>query len=118
VTDEETLNNEPKGKKVVNSGSRKKKVGKKKKHIKIVYFDSDTSSSSPKDDDSSSSKQKTVKQNYSKTSFNYSCIPYDSNAHLLSIPHGKPPHLMRRTILGGDIRCAVTYFLFILIFGT
>jgi hypothetical protein len=33
-----------------------------------------------------------VKQNYSKTSFNYSCIPYNSNAHLLSIPLGKPPH--------------------------
>jgi hypothetical protein len=25
-------------------------------------------------------------------SFNYSCIPYSSNAHSLSIPLGKPPH--------------------------
>jgi hypothetical protein len=33
-----------------------------------------------------------VKQNYSKMSFNYSCIPYNANAHLLSIPLGKPPH--------------------------
>jgi hypothetical protein len=33
-----------------------------------------------------------VKRNYSKTPFNYSCIPYNVNAHLLSIPDGKPPH--------------------------
>jgi hypothetical protein len=30
-----------------------------------------------------------VNQNYS---FDYSRIPYNSNAHLLSIPLGKPPH--------------------------
>jgi hypothetical protein len=54
---------------------------------KIVYYDSDASSSSPReDDDSSSIKKKTVKQNYSKTSFNYSCISYNANTHLLSIP--------------------------------
>jgi hypothetical protein len=66
----------------------------KKKHIKkIVYYDNDTSSFSPKDDNNSfSPKQKTVKQNYSKMSFNYSCIPHNVNAHLLSIPLGKPPH--------------------------
>jgi hypothetical protein len=94
VTNEkETLNNEPKGEKSVDSGFGKK-VGKKKKCIKkIVYYDNDTSSSSPKDDDDSfSSKQKTIKQNYSKTSFNYSCISYNANAHLLSIPLVKPPH--------------------------
>jgi hypothetical protein len=34
-------------------------------------------------------KEKTVNQNYS---FDYSCIPYNSNAHLVSIPLGKPPH--------------------------
>jgi hypothetical protein len=57
----------------------------------IVYYESDKSSSSPRDDDDddSSSKKKTVNQNYS---FDYSCIPYNSNAHLLSIPLGKPPH--------------------------
>ena len=79
----------------VDSGSGKKtKDEKKKRRIKkIVYYDSDTSSSSPReDDDSSSTKKKMVKQNYSKTSFNYSRIPYNSNAHLLSIPPGKPPH--------------------------
>jgi hypothetical protein len=59
---------------------------------KIIYYDSDASSSSPRDDDDedSSSKKKTVNQNYS---FDYSCIPYNSNAHLLSIPLRKPPHL-------------------------
>jgi hypothetical protein len=91
----ETINNKPKGDKPVNSGSNnKKKDGKNKKDIKkIVYYDSDASSSSPKEDnDSSSSKKKTVKHNCSKTSFNYCRIPYNSNAHLLSIPLGKPPH--------------------------
>jgi hypothetical protein len=39
-----------------------------------------------------SSKKKMVEQNYSKMSFIYSRIPYNSNDHLLSIPLGKPPH--------------------------
>jgi hypothetical protein len=71
--------------------SHKKRDGKKKRRIKkIIYYDSDASSS-PRDDDDedSSSKNKTVNQNYS---FDYSHIPYNSNAHLLSIPLGKPPH--------------------------
>jgi hypothetical protein len=56
-----------------------------------IYYDSNASSSSPRDDDDddSSSKKKTVNQNYS---FDYSHILYNSNAHLLSIPLGKPPH--------------------------
>jgi hypothetical protein len=64
------------------------------KHIKnILYYDSDASSSSPRgDDDSSSTKKKTIKQNYSKTYFNYSRINYNSNTHLLSITLAKPPH--------------------------
>jgi hypothetical protein len=33
-----------------------------------------------------------VNQNFSKMSFDYTCIPYNSNAHVLSIPLGKPPH--------------------------
>jgi hypothetical protein len=66
----------------------RKEKGKKKRRIKkIIYYDSDGSSSSPHDD--SSSKKKTVNQNYS---FDYSRIPYNSNAHLLSIPLGNPPH--------------------------
>jgi hypothetical protein len=53
-------------------------------------YDSDTSSSSPKDEDNNnSSTEKMVNQNYY---FNYSRILYNSNAHLLSIPLGKPPH--------------------------
>jgi hypothetical protein len=84
---------EPKGDKPTNSdSSHKKRGGKKKRRIKkIVYYDSDASSSSPRDDDDedSSLKNKTVNLNYS---FDYSRIPYNSNAHLLSIPLGKPPH--------------------------
>jgi hypothetical protein len=70
----------------------KKRDGKKKRRIKkIIYYDNDASSSSPKDDDDddSSSKKKAVNQNYS---FDYYHIPYNSNAHLLSIPLGKLPH--------------------------
>jgi hypothetical protein len=82
---------EPKGDKPTNSGSNnKKKDGKKRRIKKINYYDSDTSSSSPRDyDDDSSTKKKTVNQNYS---FDYSRMSYNSNAHLLSIPLGKPPH--------------------------
>jgi hypothetical protein len=55
---------------------------------KIVYYDSDESSSSPRDDDYDE-KKKPVNSNFS---FDYSRIPYNSSAHLLSIPLGKPPH--------------------------
>jgi hypothetical protein len=91
--EKESIFNEPRDDKPTDSGSsHKKKDGKKKRCIKkIIYYDSDASSSSPRDndDDDSSSKKKTVNQNYS---FDYSRIPYNSNAHLLSIPLGKPPH--------------------------
>jgi hypothetical protein len=50
--------------------------------------DSDESSSSPRDDDYDE-KKKPVNSNFS---FDYSRIPYNSNAHLLSISLGKPPH--------------------------
>jgi hypothetical protein len=91
---EESLFNEPKDNKPTDSDlSRNKRDGKKKRCIKkIIYYDSDASSSSQRDDDDdddSSSKKKTVNQNYS---FDYSRIPYNSNAHLLSIPLRKPPH--------------------------
>jgi hypothetical protein len=90
--EKESLLNELREDKPTDSGSsHKKRDGKKKRRIKkIIYYDSDTSSSSPRDDnnDDSSSKKKTVNQNYF---FDYSCIPYNSNAHLLSIPLGKPP---------------------------
>jgi hypothetical protein len=66
--------------------------GKKKRSIKkIIYYDNDTSSSSPRDDNEDSSlKKKTVNQNYS---FDYSRIPYNSNAHLLSNSTLKTPTL-------------------------
>jgi hypothetical protein len=74
---------EPKGDKPTDSGSNNKRNdGKNKRRIKkIIYYDSDTSSSSPRntDDEDYSSKKKTVNQNYS---FDYSCIPYNSNAYL------------------------------------
>jgi hypothetical protein len=90
--EKESLFNEPRDDKPTDSrSSHKKRNGKKKRRIKkIIYYDSDTSSSSPRDDDDDdSSKRKPVNQNYS---FDYSCIPFNSNAHLLSIPLGKPPH--------------------------
>jgi hypothetical protein len=90
--EKETLFNEPRDDKPTDSGSSHKKRDRKKRRIKkIIYYDSDASSSSPRDDDNddSSSKKNTVNQNYS---FDYSRIPYTSNAHLLSIPLGKPPH--------------------------
>jgi hypothetical protein len=87
--EKESLFNEPRDDKPTDSGSSHKKRDRKKKSRikKIIYYDSDASSS-PRDDDSSS-KKKTVNQNYS---FDYFRMPYNSNAHLLSIPLGKPPH--------------------------
>ena len=97
--EKESFVNEPKDDKPTDSGSgHKRKDGKKKKtrRIKeIVYYDdSDESSSSQKDDDNDYEKKNTVNSNFS---FDYSRIPHSSNAHLLSIPLGKPPTLMERT---------------------
>jgi hypothetical protein len=90
--EKESIFNEPKDDKPTDSGSgHKRKDGKKKKTrcIKeIVYYNSDESSSSQKDDDDYE-KKKTVNSNFS---FDYSRIPQSTNAHLLSIPLGKPPH--------------------------
>jgi hypothetical protein len=88
--EKESIFNEPRDDKPTDSGSsHKKKDGKKKRHIKkIVYYDSDESSSSQRDDDYDE-KKKPVNSNFS---FDYYRIPYNSNAHLLSIPLGKPPH--------------------------
>jgi hypothetical protein len=87
--EKESFINEPKDDKPTDSGSsHKKKDGKKKRRIKkIVYYGSDESSSSQRDDNDE--KKKTVNSNFS---FDYSHIPQNSNAHLLSIPLGKPPH--------------------------
>jgi hypothetical protein len=88
--EKESIFNEPRDDKPTDSSSsHKKKDGKKKRRIKkIVYYDSDESSSSPRNNDYDE-KKKPVN---SKFSFDYSRIPYNSNAHLLSIPLGKPPH--------------------------
>jgi hypothetical protein len=115
----ESLFNESRDNKPTDSGSSyKKRDGNKKRRIKkIIYYDSDASSSSPRDDnddDDSSSKKKTVNQNYS---FDYSRIPYNSNAHLLSSPLGKPPHFDERTIRFGVIKCIFIYSLSILAYG-
>jgi hypothetical protein len=88
--EKESIFNEPRDDQVNDSGSsQKKKDRKKKRRIrKVVYYDSDESSSSQKNDEYEE-KKKTVNSNFS---FDYSCIPHNSNAHLLSIPLGKPPH--------------------------
>ena len=88
--EKEYIFNEPRDDIVNDSGSsQKRKDGKKKRRIKmIVYYDNDESSSSQKDDEYEE-KKKTVNSNFS---FDYSRIPQSSNAHLLSIPLGKPPH--------------------------
>jgi hypothetical protein len=88
--EKESIFNEPRNDKANDSGSsQKKKYGKKKRRIKkIVYYNSDESSSSQKDDEYEE-KKKTVNSNFS---FDYSRIPHNSNAHLCSIPLGKPPH--------------------------
>ena len=116
--EKESIFNEPRNDKPTDSGSsHKKKDGKKKRRIKkIIYYNSDASSSSPRDDDDedSSSKNKTVNQNYS---FYYSRIPYNSTA-IYYLFHLENPHtLMERTIHFGVIKCVVTYFPSILVFG-
>jgi hypothetical protein len=86
--EKESIFNEPRDDKPTDSGSsHKKKDGKKRRIKKIVYYHSDESSSSPRDDDDK--KKKPVNSNFS---FDYSRILFNSNAHLLSIPLGKPPH--------------------------
>jgi hypothetical protein len=115
--EKDSLFNKPRDDKPTDSGSsHKKRDGKKKRLInKIIYYDNDASSSSPRDDDDeSSSKKKTVNQNYL---FDYSRIPYNSNAHLLSIPSENLHTLMERTIRFGVIKCVVIYFLSILAYG-
>jgi hypothetical protein len=93
VTDEKEIpvDSDIKDDALINSGSNKKRDDKECIK-KIFYHKSDISSSLQKDVNSSSSKKKTVKQNYTQTSFNYSHIPYNANDHLLSIALGKPPH--------------------------
>jgi hypothetical protein len=111
--EKESIFNEPMDDKANDSGSSQKKDGKKKRRIKkIVYYNSDESSSSQRDDDDE--KKKTVNSNFS---FDYSRIPHNSNAHLLSIPLGKPHNLMERTTNFGVTKCVATCSLFIQVYG-
>jgi hypothetical protein len=114
--EKESIFNEPRDDKPTDSGSsHKKKDGKKKRRIKkIVYYDSDESSSSSPRDDDYDVKKKPVNSNFS---FDYSRIPYNSNAHLLSILLGKPPHFDGEDYAFGVTKCVVTFSLFILVFG-
>jgi hypothetical protein len=81
--EKESFLNEPRDDKPTDSGSSHKKIDKKRCIKKIIYYNSDASSSSPHDDDDDSSpKKKPVNQNYL---FDYSRIPNNSNAHLLSV---------------------------------
>jgi hypothetical protein len=91
--EKESFINDPKDDKPTDSGSSHKRKDEKKKKTRcikeIVYYDdSDESSSSQKDDDNYE-KKKMVNSNFS---FDYSRIPQKTNAHLLSISLGKPPH--------------------------
>jgi hypothetical protein len=116
--EKESFVNDPKDDKPTDSGSgHKRKDGRKKKtrRIKeIVYYDSDESSSSQKDDDNDYEKKKMVNSNFS---FDYSRIPQSSNAHLLSIPLGKPPTLTERTTDFGVTKCVATCSLSIQVYG-
>jgi hypothetical protein len=111
--EKESFINEPKDDKPTDSSlSHKKKDGKKKRHIKkIVYYDNDESSSSQRDDDE---KKKTVNSNFS---FDYSRIPKNSNAHLLSILLVNLHILMERTTDFGVTKCVATCSLFIQVYG-
>jgi hypothetical protein len=117
--EKESFVNDPKDDKPTDSGlGHKRKDGRKKKTrcIKeIVYYDSDKSSSSQKDDDNDYEKKKTVNSNFS---FDYSRIPKSYNAHLFSIPLGKPPPtLMERTTDFGVTKCVATCSLSIQVYG-
>jgi hypothetical protein len=113
--EKESIFNEPRYDKPSDSGlSHKKKDMKKKRRIKkIVYYDSDESSSSPRDDDYDE-KKKSINSNFS---FDYSCIPYNSNAHLLSFSLGKPPHFDGEDYAFWSLKgkCALGPFLSILV---
>jgi hypothetical protein len=115
----ESFVNEPKDDKPTDLGSgHKRKDGKKKtRRIKeIVYYDdSDESASSQKDnDDNDYKRRKPVNSNFS---FDYSRIPQSTNAHLLSIPLGKPPHFDGEDYGFGATKCVVTYSLSIQAYG-
>jgi hypothetical protein len=115
---EESLFNEPRDDKPTDLGSsHKKRDGKKKRRIKkIIYYDSDASSSSPRDDDDDDSSSK--KRWLIKTT--PLIIPVFRIIQMLIyflFFLENPNTLMERITHFGVIKCVVTYFLFILVFG-
>jgi hypothetical protein len=109
---------EPKGDKPTDSGSNnKKKYGKEKRRIKkIIYYDSDASSSSSRDDDDEdlSTKRKQLIKIIHLITPAFRTI----QMHIYYLFHLENPlTLMEKTILFGAIKCVVTYFLSILVFG-
>jgi hypothetical protein len=77
--------------------------GDKKKMKKVVYYETDSSSPSTSGSDASSVTSKChERKKYSKMPLRYSRI--SKRTPLLSIPLGKPPCLMVKTILCGVIK--------------
>jgi hypothetical protein len=109
---------EPKGDKPTDSGSsHKKRDEKKKRRIKkIIYYDNDASFSSSRDDDEEDSSSK--RKRLIKTILLIILASLIIRMPMYYLFHLKNPHtLMERTIHFGVIKCAVTYFLSILVFG-
>jgi hypothetical protein len=110
--------NEPKGDKPTDSGSSHKKRDEKKKRCikKIIYYDSDTSSSSPRDDDDEDSLSK--KKLLIRITLLIILASFIIQMLIFYLFHSETPHtLMEKTIHFGVIKCVVTYFLSILVFG-
>jgi hypothetical protein len=112
----ESIFNEPRDDKPIDSGSsHKKRDGKKKRRIKkIIYYNSDASSSSPRDDDDSSSKKRWLIKTILLIIPVFRIIRMPIYfLFLLENPHT----LMERITHFGAIKCVVIYFLSILAFG-
>jgi uncharacterized membrane protein (DUF485 family) len=111
--EKQSIFNEPRDDKPTDSGSsHKKKDGKKKRRIKkIVYYDSDESSSSPRDDDE---KRNRLIQTFHLIILVFLLIPMLICFQFLSV---NLHTLMERTKFFGVIKCVVTYFLSILVYG-
>jgi hypothetical protein len=107
----------PKGDKPTDSGSsHKKRDGKKKRRIKkIIYYNNDASSSSPRDDNDKTLRRK--RKHLIKTILLIILASLIIRMPIYYLFHLENPHtLMERTIHFGVIKCAVTYFISILVF--
>jgi hypothetical protein len=108
---------EPKDDKPTDSGSsHKKRNGKKKRCIKkIIYYESDVSSSSPRDDDDALRRKRKW---LIKTILLIILAFLITRMPIYYLFHWENPHtLMERIIYFGVIKCVVTYFPSILVFG-